>query len=351
MGAHGNNDPPPPPLPQRGEHPQPPPLPERSDSSHQVFKQHSNNNVTAFQNRLQPLPKSKSTPNANINPEIQELKKSVQNTHFRKQSNEFEAHNNVAKAPVFEKAIRTNKVSAMQSRIERRLFGEEKENTRQNLLARTRSSGSVLEMARNLDTQQAEQESLEEYEAQMQGKPRYNRECSDDPSSLLFTPEQLVKIAVHKAAISKQLDASEEERNVVHSNQPNNNQNMNVYHHQHQNSFCPQHQQQQIEEHEQLVVQRQLEDKQQEIQRQERLKQLQEQQERQKQLQEQQERQKQLQEQERQRLLQEKERQRLLREQQEKERHRQELEKQQIQEKERQKRLKEQQEKERQRHY
>merc|ERR1711970_218047 len=101
--ANGNNDPPPPPLPQRGEHPQPPPLPERSDSIHQVFKQHSNNNVTAFQNRLQPLPKSKSTPNANINPEIQELKKSVQNPHVRKQSNGFETHKNVAKAPAFEK--------------------------------------------------------------------------------------------------------------------------------------------------------------------------------------------------------------------------------------------------------
>merc|ERR1712106_998185 len=349
--AHANNEPPPPPLPQRGEHPQPPPLPERSDSSHAIFKQHSNNNVAAFQSRLQPLPKSKSTPNANIAPEVLELKKSVQNSHIGNQTNEYEIHNNVAKAPVFDKSIRTNKVSAMQSRIERRMYGDDKDNPRQNFLSRTRSSGSVLEMARNLDTHTAEQESLEEYEAQMQGKPRYNRAVSDDPSSMLFTPEQLVKIAVHKAAISKQLDAGEEQRKVVDPNHHNNsNQNMsNVYNQ--QNGLCQQHKQQQIQEHAQLATQRQLEEQQeQELQRQERLKQIHDQQERQKLLQEQQERQRQIQEQEKQRVLHEKERQMQLQEQ---EKQRQLKEKQererQIQEQERQKRLNEQQERERQR--
>merc|ERR1712106_1299549 len=354
--AHANNEPPPPPLPQRGEHPQPPPLPERSDSSHAIFKQHSNNNVAAFQSRLQPLPKSKSTPNANIAPEVLELKKSVQNRHVGNQSNEYEIHNNVAKAPVFDKSIRTNKVSAMQSRIERRMYGDDKDNPRQNFLSRTRSSGSVLEMARNLDTHTAEQESLEEYEAQMQGKPRYNRAVSDDPSSMLFTPEQLVKIAVHKAAISKQLDAGEEQRKVVDPNHHNNsNQNMsNVYNFQQQNGLCQQHKQQQIQEHAQLATQRQLEEQQeQELQRQERLKQIHDQQERQRLLQEQQERQRQLQEQEKQRQLkeqQEKERQiqeqKRLNEQQERERQRQLLEHQerqrQLQEQEKQRQLQEQ---------
>merc|ERR1739842_219033 len=127
--------------------------------------------------------------------------------------------------------------------------------------SRTRSSGSVLEMARNLDT---------------------------------HTAEQLVKIAVHKAAISKQLDAGEEQRKVVDPNQHNNsNQNVsNVYNIQQQNGWCQQHKQQQIQEHTQIATQRQFEEQQEQekqrvLQERERQMQLQEQQ-KQRQLKEQQ---------------------------------------------------------------
>merc|ERR1711915_753030 len=267
----------------------------------------------------------------NIAPEVQELKTSLQNKYGGNRSKEYEMHNNT-KAPAFDKSLRTNRISAMQSRIERRMHGEDKDIAGQHFIAKTRSSGSVLEMARNLDTQQAEQESLEEYEAHKQGKPKYNRAVSDDPSSLLFTPEQLVKIAVHKAAISKQLDANEEQRKVVQPNYPNSNpQNVaNVYHIPQQNGLCQQHQQQELQEQAQLTAQRQLEEQEeQERKRQESLKQLQEQ--------------------ERNRQLQEQERQQQLREQQEKDKQRQEQEKRQLQEQEKQRGLKEQQERERQR--
>merc|ERR1739842_224051 len=172
--------------------------------------------------------------------------------------------------------------------------------------SRTRSSGSVLEMARNLDT---------------------------------HTAEQLVKIAVHKAAMGKQLDAGEEQRKVVDPNQHNNsNQNVsNVYNFQQQNGLCQQHKQQQIQEHTQIATQRQFEEQ----QEQERLKQIHEQQERQRLLQEQQERQRQLQEQEKQRVLQERERQMQLQEQQKQRQLKEQQEKEQ--------QLNEQQERERQR--
>merc|ERR1711915_841645 len=200
----------------------------------------------------------------NIAPEVQELKTSLQNKYGGNRSKEYEMHNNT-KAPAFDKSLRTNRISAMQSRIERRMHGEDKDIAGQHFIAKTRSSGSVLEMARNLDTQQAEQESLEEYEAYKQGKPKYNRAVSDDPSSLLFTPEQLVKIAVHKAAISKQLDAGEEQRKVVHSNNQNDNSDQfitNVYHTEQQNGYSHPNQLQQMQEQVQSTSQRKFEEQQ-----------------------------------------------------------------------------------------